>query len=496
MSCWRHPFLSAFEDPCQACVRERGITPGMNDLYVVMEKRDSGWWYVSHTESKADGSASIKSWTASPRWAVSFRRDEAGAIARLNANYYMATRDGIAAFQKFKESEAWVVQRLVGNGERAYWAYVTDNRGSFDTSLDCAMRVDEDAAKRLSDIWLDTRMRRYKDCEHEERYSPRRNRAPDMRRKVHGYVMIEEGADRPYFQHKPWRPKTGGSELFSFVLDLPPKEHWPQAQRPILSVDATTTSVASSVDRMDDYIAAKVAEARFPAVETPRVPGGFGDGKNLTGGGPLWICESCSVDVRSLPHGVEHRCAKANPEPKPFTYDLLQREHVEWTAKNFPGNPQLATLVGMTEEICDELAEAIEKSLPTATVDACVDAFIYMTDLCIKMGVKVGDVVQDEREWGSYATAPSAAMYHKLTRELGRLSRSQLKWHQRIRGTQEKHRTDSITSMRIIATQLQILVRHTQGITSRVPFIDLVEKTWKEVKARDWTKDPARKAEG
>jgi hypothetical protein len=170
----------------------------------------------------------------------------------------------------------------------------------------------------------------------------------------------------------------------------------------------------------------------------------------------------------------------------------LQGEVTAWGERNFPisiGRPE-DPLAGFVEEF-GELADAVAKRDREAAVDAVSDAMIYCADLCGKLGLDLGSLVQralatDEND--TLIERDDVAVSTEVLRTLGKLHHHFLKRRQGIR-TNEDHEGEI---RRCIARLIAVLwdVYGEVRVDRECPFDAAVRMTWAMVIKRDWKKNP------
>ncbi len=166
-----------------------------------------------------------------------------------------------------------------------------------------------------------------------------------------------------------------------------------------------------------------------------------------------------------------------------WSFADLQEEQIAWVTHNFPGRSSWMPLLGMVEEVCDELIEA-EEAFPINRPligDALADAVIFMSDFCTAMGLDIESVHRmalrrDKLQQQNGVT---------LVKTIGKLAHRFLKMTQKIRGSEPEHRA-------AIASLLVDLMDDIQACADfyELDLVVLVQNTWAEVKKRDWIKYP------
>ena len=167
-----------------------------------------------------------------------------------------------------------------------------------------------------------------------------------------------------------------------------------------------------------------------------------------------------------------------------FSLKQLQDENREWVAKNFAKDrPGWHPLLGMFEEI-GELSEAsfnlstTEEEGSCASVrDAAADIVVYMADFANMHDFNLEEIVK--------VPNPEVVNYPEIV--VGKLAHAYLKSAQGIRGNVEKHRNTMKECLRDIYKMAELEVSE---VTSD-SFIEVIEKVWVVVRARDWTKNKA-----
>jgi len=161
------------------------------------------------------------------------------------------------------------------------------------------------------------------------------------------------------------------------------------------------------------------------------------------------------------------------------TLERIQKEHVEWSTRNFPGRPSWQPLLG----ICEELGELVGSINHEEQRDAIGDVVIFAIDYCNAMGWDVESVF-DRR----ISHRPSASAMSNLLFHVGKLQHCYLKAMQRIRGNASEHEANGKHALGSLFAELEIVAGGTQA------FLNCVDDTWETVKKRDWVKHRAEAA--
>lgn len=170
----------------------------------------------------------------------------------------------------------------------------------------------------------------------------------------------------------------------------------------------------------------------------------------------------------------------------------IQAEQMEWSVRNFGQQPAHRPMLGIIEELC-ELDEALllhedteESQKPV--LDAIGDVAIYMLDYCGKRGWNLQDFREHQRpsdNFEDFTFGDNADGFPPVTPFIRKLSHSQLKGEQNIRGGLAKH--DEVLQS-VFCEMLWFLDEVSTYLNK--DFLDIVKEVWGKVQQRDWTKNP------
>lgn len=157
--------------------------------------------------------------------------------------------------------------------------------------------------------------------------------------------------------------------------------------------------------------------------------------------------------------------------------DRVQQERAVWAFTMFGEQPGWTVVIGA----CEEYFEGVDAMGPDADkyVDAVCDHAIFLLGVCTAEGITASSTLEvgatfdpTGRPWPHY---------------LGRVCHHYLKRHVKIRGDDEAHRVALVAA---IGAVFVILDRELERLGRR--FCLELGRTWMQVRARDWRKDPAR----
>lgn len=166
-------------------------------------------------------------------------------------------------------------------------------------------------------------------------------------------------------------------------------------------------------------------------------------------------------------------------------FDTIQAEQVAWSLKNFGEQPAYRPMLGIIEEL-RELEDADNDENDVEVEDALGDVAIYMLDYCGKRGWRM-QALWDVRvcpEWLEEYTVSEYGMPY-VSPFIKRLSHSQLKGEQNIRGGAEKH--DQVL-MGTLSSVLWLLDEVAKAADKDFPSI--LTGVWAKVSKRDWKANP------
>lgn len=201
----------------------------------------------------------------------------------------------------------------------------------------------------------------------------------------------------------------------------------------------------------------------------------------------------------------------------------IQVEQVAWSEKNFGQQSYRNPLLGMIEEICEfdeawknwvahivdgiNLARAkqadewarlkesnpdasepdrepptVDPAYKAAIVDAIGDIAIYMLDYCGKRGWQL-KAFWDGR---NFRDDKQRTEWSNLVPHAGKLAHHDLKSAQGIRGKQEEHDQQIMTTLCALLAHLEFVSRYINE-----DFLTILDTVWSKVRKRDWTKNKA-----
>lgn len=168
-----------------------------------------------------------------------------------------------------------------------------------------------------------------------------------------------------------------------------------------------------------------------------------------------------------------------------MTWEMFQIWVKVWNNYNFPNKKPHQPLLGVVEECCGELAEALDGVFTTQDAvdnyhDAIGDVCVYLADYCNTNDINLLECVRmfSPGLWDAQASTKALAA---LSIYCGKLCHAHLKMEQ----SNEAHRTNKMLAIGGIVYHL-----------NRLPFLDnsnpfkLAIKVFTEVYKRDWIKCP------
>jgi NTP pyrophosphatase (non-canonical NTP hydrolase) len=161
-----------------------------------------------------------------------------------------------------------------------------------------------------------------------------------------------------------------------------------------------------------------------------------------------------------------------------FSLHVLQEELKTWVLHNFGDRPSWQPLLGIGEEIGELAAAATDEEV----ADAIADTAVYVADYANVMGWDI------QKIWDNRGFA--RPLDDDLTKILGKLNHHHLKAEQGIRGDRDDHHGRISWNLGAL---LSVLAGRAGGAQK---FLDIVERTWNEVKQRDWKKNAADGSNG
>lgn len=191
-----------------------------------------------------------------------------------------------------------------------------------------------------------------------------------------------------------------------------------------------------------------------------------------------------------------------------FSLAQLQKEQIPWVEHNFGFRPNYHPFLGMVEEL-GELADACKKwevhhaekgsdhwmEFVAEARDAVADFVIFMCDYCTRAEIKLLKVEStpplpahsEEKEVSDDLKKRDLFLFSShLQSNVGMLSHHYLKREQGIRGNADYHLEESSKYVHRLVRLLDLLC----AVIFDCTLLEVVEPVWKEVKKRDWKKNP------
>lgn len=159
--------------------------------------------------------------------------------------------------------------------------------------------------------------------------------------------------------------------------------------------------------------------------------------------------------------------------PPSVVLQRIDREHREWSDRNFGVQSTLEKIAGMAEEYGEACEAMGDRQL---FLDAVSDFFLYFLHYCRMKGWPITELWAERLAH----TTPGRAWPQLL----GKLAHHELKTVQGIRGTPEFH---SAAGRGYAAA----LLRHLEHVCAQMgeDLVSVVAATWAEVRERDWNKE-------
>lgn len=172
-------------------------------------------------------------------------------------------------------------------------------------------------------------------------------------------------------------------------------------------------------------------------------------------------------------------------------WSAAQVRHARWQIEQFGVVPAQASVLGIVEEVCEELFLAEQGRDMGEIADACADALIFATGLATLCRLDVGEVARSARSRNDVASRISGSSVLReveelVPRSIGRLARAVLKNSQAIRGVDEGALREAVCA------GLTNLWRGMYALAERCGFdLDAAYfTTLDRVLARDWRARP------
>jgi hypothetical protein len=172
------------------------------------------------------------------------------------------------------------------------------------------------------------------------------------------------------------------------------------------------------------------------------------------------------------------------PDLPSAEWSAAQVRHARWQSQQFGAHPVGSFVLGIVEEVCDELLRASEAEDLAGVQDACADAMIFATGLCTACRLDFGVVCSEnvsrevDPEWAAVVAC-------------GRLARLALKSAQGIRGIDDEAlRRGVFNEVRALVSALHAIAE-ARGFWLR----DAYFKTLDRVLRRDWRADAMKGGE-
>ncbi len=179
----------------------------------------------------------------------------------------------------------------------------------------------------------------------------------------------------------------------------------------------------------------------------------------------------------------------------------IQEEQIAWSQRNFGMQSYRQPLLGMIEEICELEAAwrtrdtqmvsilnhptsvaAVDPKPTDEVLDAIGDIAIYMLDYCGKRGWQL-KTFWDARQ---FRNDEGREFWWNLVPHARKLAHHDLKSSQGIRGTQEEHDREIMTTLSAILAHAEFICRYLER-----DFLTILNDVWSKVRLRDWTKNRA-----
>lgn len=155
------------------------------------------------------------------------------------------------------------------------------------------------------------------------------------------------------------------------------------------------------------------------------------------------------------------------------TLRRIQREHRAWVDENFGDQPAWAPLLGMVEEYGESMEAMTDRD---AFFDAVGDFSIFLLHY---VRIKGWDATM---LWSlRHTVSPVGGRPWPVL--IGRIAHCELKVHQKIRGSREVHEA---AAQSYVVQLFAYLEHHCRQLGKS--YVEVVEKTWAEVKRRNWNK--------
>lgn len=164
----------------------------------------------------------------------------------------------------------------------------------------------------------------------------------------------------------------------------------------------------------------------------------------------------------------------------------IQLEQTEWSLKNFGIQPPHRPLLGIIEEL-GELEEAWLDDNKEEVADAIGDVAVYMLDYCGKRKWSFKELWDERAQAGYQAEVDISTGDINVVPFIKRLSHSQLKGEQGIRGGQVKH--DAI--LRATLSSVLWMLNECADIYLDKNLPDILAEVWAKVSKRDWVANPS-----
>lgn len=169
------------------------------------------------------------------------------------------------------------------------------------------------------------------------------------------------------------------------------------------------------------------------------------------------------------------------PDLPPGRWQSAQTRHHRWQSESFGAHPATSFVLGIVEEVCDELMDGIMRDDRPAIIDACADALIFGTGLCTLCRLDVGVIAEE-------SVKRKGAGFDELglVRVVGQLAHATLKNAQRIRGMSDEAYRERVCDLMCELWRMLLGVGRVYGFDIAAEYFATLD----EVLKRDWRRDP------
>ena len=174
-----------------------------------------------------------------------------------------------------------------------------------------------------------------------------------------------------------------------------------------------------------------------------------------------------------------------------LTPNQLQNEHRPWSRANFGVVPPHQPLLGIIEELGDELERALQDWNVAEIKDALADTVVFTADYCNQRGWDLEVIFPSEDGYRICPAEDIRRAIERARRRASKVAHHQLKTEQGIRGTTEEHAVKAQAELGSMLIDLESVARHF-GWT----LMEVTESVWARVKLRDFRKNAVTGGEG